>query len=142
MEENPMNPLQNTSAVFASLLLVAASMVSTSSAVAVEPSQAIFAGPIVTVMTDKGSVTGTSSPTIIKFLGIPYAAPPVGALRWRPPQPSAPWVKRLATTFANHCPQIAGSYGLASTIEDCLYLNVFAPNDASEVHPVMVYFHG
>lgn len=137
-----MNTLQNTSAVVVRLLLVAACTLWVSSTFAVEPAQALYSQPIVTVMTDKGSVTGTSSPAMSKFLGIPYAAPPVGALRWRAPQPAAPWIKRLGTTFAKHCPQLAGSYGLASTTEDCLYLNVFAPNDASELHPVMIYFHG
>ena len=64
-----------------------------------------------------------------EWLGIPYAAPPVGDLRWRPPEPHARWHgPRDATHFANHCPQPGSSFGGASTNEDCLYLNVYAPN--------------
>ena len=122
----------------ARVLFVAASAMWASSAVAVEPLLTS-----ITVMTDKGPVTGGSSPTMNTFLGIPYAAPPVGPLRWKAPQPKAPWPKLRATKFANHCPQLPGSYGLASTTEDCLYLNVYAPNNAgSGKHPVMIYIHG
>ena len=64
----------------------------------------------------------------MEFLGIPYAAPPVGALRWQPPRPAAPWHgTRAATCYAPHCPQPSGAFGRASTTEDCLYLNVFTP---------------
>jgi para-nitrobenzyl esterase len=85
-----------------------------------------------------------------KFLGIPYAAPPVGALRWQPPQPPTRWHGlRDATQFANHCPQGPSPFGLPSTTEDCLYLNVYTPADPKgwyhEDHhgyPVMVWIHG
>jgi para-nitrobenzyl esterase len=130
-----MKTLQNASALLVRLLSIAAFALYATNAFA-------FTQPITTVMTDKGTVTGTATPTIAKFLGIPYAAPPVGPLRWRPPEPAAPWVKRLATTFANHCPQIAGSYGQGSTTEDCLYLNVFAPNNSTGLNPVMIWIHG
>lgn len=130
-----MNALQSLSA---RVLVVAASAMWASSAVAVEPLLTS-----ITVMTDKGPVTGGSSSTMNTFLGIPYAAPPVGPLRWKAPQPKAPWPKLRATKFANHCPQLPGSYGLASTTEDCLYLNVYAPNTAGPAkHPVMIYIHG
>ena len=98
--------------------------------------------------TDRGFVIGLETPGMNKFLGIPYAAPPVGDLRWRPPQPHARWFVRDATKFANHCPQPASPFGLASLTEDCLYLNVYAPNhpgiirDLFEKHPVMVWIHG
>ena len=63
-------------------------------------------------------------------------------LRWQPPQPAASWSGvRDATQFAPHCPQLAGPFGLASTSEDCLYLNVFTP-EAGARHPVMVWIHG
>ena len=79
-----------------------------------------------------------------EYLGIPYAAPPVGALRWEPPHAAASWSGvRQATSFAPHCPQPASPFGVASTSEDCLYLNVFAPPGAgSRDLPVMVWIHG
>jgi para-nitrobenzyl esterase len=100
--------------------------------------------------TDKGSVVGLRTEAMNKFLGIPYAAPPVGALRWQPPQPPARWHGlRDATEFANHCPQPATPFGLPSTTEDCLYLNVYTPADHKGWHhedhhgrPVMVWIHG
>ena len=112
--------------------------------------------PGTTVQTAAGPLIGAArSDGVAAFLGVPYAAPPVGALRWKPPQPTERWSNLLATEFANHCPQLPGPYGLASTTEDCLYLNVYAPNNAgfgrhhafsssrSEArHPVMIYIHG
>ncbi len=107
--------------------------------------QAIFGGDI--VLTENGFVQGSSTDTTRSFLGIPYAAPPVADLRWMPPQPAQSWQGvRDATAFASHCPQPATPFGVASATEDCLYLNVYAPN--RKVHgwpilrPVMVWFHG
>jgi len=81
-----------------------------------------------------------------EFLGIPYAAPPVGPLRWRPPQPAAHWRGvRSATRFGPHCPQYASPFGLASTSENCLFLNVYAPAGSlrtGQPLPVMVWIHG
>jgi para-nitrobenzyl esterase len=81
-----------------------------------------------------------------EFLGIPDAAAPVGALRGRPPRPAARWPGvRDATQFAPHCAQSASPFGLASTSEDCLYLNVFTPAGARRgfgARPVMVWIHG
>jgi len=96
------------------------------------------------VATADGAVRGQAVPAGEEFLGIPYAAPPVGALRWQPPRPPAPWQgTRAATSYAPHCPQPSGSFGLASTSEDCLYLNVFTPAGATGRHlPVMVWVHG
>ena len=94
------------------------------------------------VGTADGAVRGMSSGLLNEFLGIPYAAPPVGALRWQPPQPAAHWPGvRDATQFAPHCPQPASPFGQASTSEDCLFLNVFTPR-AGARHPVMVWIHG
>jgi len=96
------------------------------------------------VATAGGAVRGKTVAATREFLGIPYAAPPVGALRWQPPRPAAPWQgTRAATAYAPHCPQPPGAFGRASTSEDCLYLNVFTPAGARGKHlPVMVWVHG
>ena len=96
------------------------------------------------VATADGAVRGKTVAATDEFLGIPYAAPPVGALRWRPPQPPEAWSGvRQATTFAPHCPQPSSAFGIASTSEDCLYLNVYRPAEAQVRNlPVMVWVHG
>ena len=96
------------------------------------------------VATAGGAVHGKAVAATREFLGIPYAAPPVGALRWQPPRPAAPWHgTRAATSYAPHCPQPPGSFGRASTSEDCLYLNVFTPAASKARNlPVMVWVHG
>src|SRR5580700_457738 len=86
--------------------------------------------PGLMVTTAAGALRGKAAGAVDEFLGIPYAAPPVGSLRWRPPQPAAPWAGvRDATKFAPHCPQPASPFGQASTSEDCLFLNVFTPGN-------------
>src|SRR6202050_5558368 len=78
--------------------------------------------------TANGAVRGLTVSNSNELPAIPYAAPPVGALRWQPPQPAASWAGvRDATKFAPHCPQLASPFGAASTSEDCLFLNVFTP---------------
>jgi len=82
------------------------------------------------------------------FLGIPFAAPPVGALRWKAPEPAAHWKgERDATKYGAHCVQTPFedmSFQDAGASEDCLYLNVFTPADArgSSKLPVMFWIHG
>jgi para-nitrobenzyl esterase len=116
-------------------------------AVALIPASPASASNALIVHVDGGLLRGASSAGVHSFLGVPYAAPPVADLRWRPPQPAARWHgPRDATKFADHCPQTASPFGFASTTEDCLYLNVFTPNRGGKGHakglPVMVWLHG
>jgi para-nitrobenzyl esterase len=98
------------------------------SALALQASAAFADGGEV-VSTDNGPVRGVSLEGGRQFLGIPYAAPPVGNRRWKSPAPAPRWHGVLdAREFANHCPQPATPFGLASVSEDCLYLNVFTPD--------------
>ena len=101
-------------------------------------------GPVVT--TDKGPVRGFDKNGVHTFLGIPYAAPPVGDLRWKPPQPANGWTGVLdATRYANTCSQVTtiGPFaGPTSTTEDCLYLNVFTTANGRTKKPVIVWIHG
>jgi len=99
------------------------------------------------VATDLGQVRGVSNGATQQFLGIPYAAPPVGDLRWRPPQEPERWNGvRDATSFGPHCPQVATPYGTPSMTEDCLFLNVFTPPKTNQgrphLLPVMFWIHG
>lgn len=99
------------------------------------------------VRLDSGSISGElgSSPEIRVFKGIPFAAPPVGNLRWRPPQPVVPWDGvRVTDQYGPACMQNppGGVFGQMVS-EDCLYLNVWtAANSAGERRPVMVWIYG
>ncbi|MGW3445438.1 carboxylesterase/lipase family protein [Streptomyces sp. NPDC001076] len=98
-----------------------------------------------TVHTRDGLVRGTAHDGYRTFEGIPYAAPPVGALRWAPPRPAAAWSGvRDGTRAASACPQPAGEVPGGSTDEDCLRLNVTAPDGAGPARPrpVIVWLHG
>jgi para-nitrobenzyl esterase len=116
-------------------------------------------GPLVHLA--NGTLEGTMSGEIAVFKGIPFAQPPVGPLRWRPPQPNAPWSGiRDATKPSRPCMQslqgvdsfiepLAAAYGVTYSpqqldpSEDCLYLNVWTPQLQPGVHlPVMVWLHG
>lgn len=91
------------------------------------------------VQTQYGKVSGIRQGSMRKFLGIPYAAPPVGELRWKPPQPAEPWTGVLkAHEFAPFCPQVGRA---SSQTEDCLYLNVYTPVE-NGTYPVMVWTYG
>ena len=98
------------------------------------------------VTTAEGRLRGQGAGTIDEFLGVPYAAPPVGRLRWRAPQPAAHWNGvRAATQFGAHCPQYGSKFGMGSMSENCLFLNVYAPAGsslASRALPVLVWIHG
>jgi para-nitrobenzyl esterase len=107
------------------------------------------------VKIDTGLVQGVAANeagTVIVFRGIPYAAPPLGELRWRPPQPAKAWEGvRECAKFGDAAPQVVSpllnsfpgmSLG-AKTNEDCLYLNVWTPaRRPAEKLPVMVWVHG
>jgi para-nitrobenzyl esterase len=99
--------------------------------------------PSTVVSTSSGPVCGFVVNGVNEWLGIPYAAPPVGNLRWAPPQPHAPWGGVLAATaFGNSCTQPAvGKSGPNTGSEDCLFVNVFAPPGAHGL-PVMAHIHG
>jgi para-nitrobenzyl esterase len=103
------------------------------------------AGPGPTlVMTEGGSVQGAALASARVFYDIPYAAPPVGALRWKPPASAPSWKgTRDATSYGPQCPQYVLFTGASVvTTEDCLQLNVWTPLDATEKAPVMVFIHG
>jgi para-nitrobenzyl esterase len=126
-----------------------ASTSAASSVAAGQPAAAGAAGwpaPLV-VRTDLGAVRGLHASSAREFFGIPYAASPVGPLRWRPPQPATPWTGiRNATWPGNDCAQIgsiATGVITTSTFEDCLYLNVYTPPSVGRGGlPVMVWIHG
>lgn len=107
------------------------------------------------VMLDSGPITGVveeaAGGEIWTFKGIPYAAPPVGDLRWKPPQPVEPWTEQRACVEPGPaCPQPGQADApyldlltVGDTAEDCLYLNVWSPAGSSEERlPVMVWIHG
>ncbi|HTG02416.1 MAG TPA: carboxylesterase family protein [Nitrospirota bacterium] len=89
-----------------------------------------------TVQTESGMVTGITTTLMSEYLGIPYAAPPVGAMRWMPPQSFGAWQGVFqATQFGSECPQAGGGD------ENCLFLNIYTP-DVATTHAVMVWIHG
>ncbi|HVT36013.1 MAG TPA: carboxylesterase family protein, partial [Nevskiaceae bacterium] len=106
----------------------------------------------------QGSVTADGA--ALRWLGVPYAAPPVGALRWRAPQPAAAWSTTLpADHFGSPCTQIGGPYGPPPAgknwgvdnlgtfgkpvgSEDCLTLNLWRPSGTETRLPVLVFIHG
>jgi para-nitrobenzyl esterase len=123
------------------------------------PPRAQNQGPVVHLAS--GGLRGVAQNAITVFKGIPYAAPPVGDLRWREPQPPVAWHGiRDATKFGSACVQdsaglypfmapLAAAYGAPYAFEpvlsseDCLYLNLWTPQwPARHALPVMVWFHG
>ncbi|MFE5819033.1 carboxylesterase/lipase family protein [Streptomyces sp. NPDC056479] len=110
----------------------------------VTPVPAQAADPPV-VRTDAGWVRGETTAEGRQFLGIPYAQPPVGGLRWREPRPVRPWQGvRTARDFGNTCVQSASwdpGYEQPSHTENCLDLNVYAPEGVAR-RAVLVWFHG
>ncbi|MEL6109215.1 MAG: carboxylesterase family protein [Planctomycetota bacterium] len=106
-----------------------------------------FAANADEIRIDTGMVSGISSErdaAVTVFKGIPYAAPPLGPLRWRPPQPIKPWDGvRVCDTFGNKSLQKPGPVSRTGPFdEDCLYLNVWTSAAADAKRPVMVWIHG
>ena len=106
------------------------------------------------VVTASGLVRGEALATTLVYRGIPYAAPPTGHRRWRPPSPPKPWrTPRDARRFAPICPQVTTTQGrivlnpwqkeVVAGDEDCLALNIWVPRESEGLPlPVMVFIHG
>jgi para-nitrobenzyl esterase len=102
------------------------------------------------VQTRCGTVEGIERQGVLQFRGIPFAAPPVGDLRWRPPQPAEPWTGvRRADEFGPIAPQGPSGIAFFATVEQpeideerCLTLNVFTPAVDGDPRPVLVWIHG
>lgn len=99
------------------------------------------------VATDSGSVRGTAEDAVLSWKGVPFAAPPVGPLRWRAPQPAPKWTGiRKADAYRNDCMQIpfpsdAAPLGTPPA-EDCLYANIWRPAALKAKLPVIVWIYG
>jgi para-nitrobenzyl esterase len=125
------------------LSLLCTLAVSACSAVPAHPAQpGRPIGPAVVL--DSGPVRGAVDGDVVRYRGIPYARPPVGPLRWSPPQPPEPWTsERAATTRGPACPQTGSSPAESSVDEDCLHLDVTVPHRAATTaRPVTVWIHG
>ena len=101
------------------------------------------------VKTGGGSIEGLQNGNLVTLMGVPYAAPPVGALRWRAPQPAPSWEGvRRADSVGGACSQKAGMSlegggDTGPTSEDCLTVNVWTPRPEPGARlPVLVWFHG
>lgn len=123
------------------LLLIAASLAFARSALAVDPPSAAV------VRTEGGAVRGVIEHGVAAYKGIPYAAAPIGGLRWRAPQAVEPWIGvKNADRLAPDCmqaplgpPPRGGRHPIA---EDCLYLNIWRPTGERDALPVLVWIHG
>lgn len=120
-------------------------LVATSAPSAAAPRTAQTASPEVTI--DSGAIRGTVADGIASWKGVPFAAAPIGPLRWRAPQPVAAWrTVRDATRYAHDCMQIPFPSDAAplgtQPAEDCLYANVWKPARTNGKLPVLVWIYG
>lgn len=130
MVENMRSPLLGIVAVAAAIMVAP-----TGSASATNTNESV-------VRTESGPVRGTVAADHRTFQGIPFAAPPVGDLRWRAPRPAAPWTRtRDATRPGDVCPQLDRDH-LVVGGEDCLFVNVDTPRGNNTRLPVIVFLHG
>lgn len=132
-------------AALAPLSQAARAQETTSPTQAQQPQPGLPLAPV--VRASAGPVQGLDNHGVYEYLGIPYAQPPVGDLRWQSPQPYPQWTEtRDATHFGPACAQITtlGAFaGPPNSNEDCLYLNVFTPKQAGSEKPaVLVWIHG
>jgi para-nitrobenzyl esterase len=128
-------------------ILVALLAVSASTAALAQSAAALAQSAAPVARTETGAVRGTVANGIVSWKGIPFAAPPVGPLRWRAPQPAARWPGvRETTTYRNDCMQepFGGDAAPLGTppAEDCLYLNVWKPAGAPAKLPVILWIYG
>src|SRR5580692_4805445 len=147
MKTTPARRLRRAALLAVSAVSVAATLLTVDSGGAVASPASGGANPI--VRPSDGLVRGTTAGTVDEFLGLPYAAPPTGNLRWRPPAPPASWKGvRDATQFGPSCPQATTRNPFlppGPISEDCLYLNVYAPTlrgGDEGGRPVLVWIHG
>jgi para-nitrobenzyl esterase len=141
--ESKENDMRSISKICATFLLLPSTTVLAIQALAARADIYGESRPIVEIA--NGKLQGVASSGMVYFKDIPYASPPVGELRWRPPQPAKDWEgMRDASQFGQACPQplIRGlNSELVPGHEDCLKLNVYGPVGAKNL-PVMVWFHG
>lgn len=99
-----------------------------------------------TIKTKYGALCGEKKAGFVQFLGVPFAKPPVGELRFRKPQPMDPWEGvRQAKAYADYCFQPGKADTMAKNVEgseDCLYLNIYTPACDGKKRPVLVWIHG